>query len=259
VDAADVLDDVRRLLAGDPAYIAGSLVASVAYGKVDAHSDVDVFCPSGNVLVALVQKMLDAGYTLDNRFERVWHRWLRMGFKTWHTNSIRLHSPKDVETNLVYKTTDGHPTTSLAQVLESFDFGLLAVGVDLETNTFRDMRGFLFPDYMPDGPLPMMPSKRNSWRDGFISQYNGLREYGRYAKYHSYGYDMSEVKDDLATGYWAAASYLGGTFDKDKQQLGQIYSVIAQKIELDLIDELATAAKQIDYKDSLDSIMESLE
>lgn len=259
MSATAIIDDVRSKLAGDPVYLAGSLVAEEAYGLTDAHSDVDLFCPTGNVLIATGQKLLGMGYTFDDRFDRVWHRWLRYGFKSWHTNSLRLMSPDDVETNLVYKLTDGHPTTSLSQVLESFDFGLLGVGYDLESDKRMDLRSYLFPGYDHLGPLPMMPSKRDNWRNGFISQYNGLREAGRYAKYHAYGYDLSLVKDDLTTGYWSAADYMTNHFDADKQMLGRIYQAIALKIDNDQIDELAEASAEIDYTDALDAIMEALE
>lgn len=257
--ASAIISDVRAQLAGAPVFLAGSLVAEQTYGKSNAHSDVDLFCPTSQVLIATGQRLLDNGYKLDSRFDRVWARWLKYGFKSWHTNSLRLHSPQGVETNLVYKLSEGHPTTSLAQVLESFDFGLLATGYDLESNTFRDMRPYLFPDLDPDGPLPLMPNKRDNWRNGFISQYNGLRQCGRYAKYHSYGYDMTAVKDDLVTGYWEASSYLSTHFDAEKQMLGKIYEIIAQHVELDNIDELLEASKKIEYKDSLDMIMEALE
>lgn len=259
MNASDIINDVRALLAGEPVFLAGSLVAEQTYGLSNAHHDVDLFCPTDQVLIAVGQKLLDHGYKLDDRFSRVWARWLRYGFKKWHTNSLRLMSPTGVETNLVYKLTDGHPTTSLSQVLESFDFGLLATGYDLEEDMFRDLRPYLFPGLDPAGPLPLMPNKRSNWRNGFISQYNGLRECGRYAKYTGYGYDMSAVKDDLVTGYWSAASYMSSHFDSEKQQLGKIYEAIAMHIEDDHIDELAKASALIDYKDSLDVIMEALE
>lgn len=259
MSASATIADVRSLLTGEPVYLTGSLVAEVAYGKTNAHSDVDLFCPTLQVVVAMTQKLLERGYKFDERFDRVWFRWLRYGVKQWHTNSMRLHSPNGVETNLIYKTTDGHATTSLAQVLESFDFGLLGMGWDLERDSYHDMRGYLFPGMDPDGPLPMMPAKRSNWRQGFISKYNGLREAGRYAKYHEYGYDLSLVKDDLVTGYWAGASYLSTRFEVEKQQLAQIYEAIAQHIELDNIDQLVAANKQIDYNDPLDVIMEALE
>lgn len=253
-----VIADVLTRLKGEPVYLAGSLVAADTYGIGDYH-DVDIFCPTQQVLISVGQKLIDQGYKLDDRFSRVWERWRRFGMKGWHTNSLRLHSPGGVETNLVFKLADGHPTTSLSQVLESFDFGLLAVGYDVEDGTFRDMRPYLFPGQNPTGPLPLMPNKRANWRQGFISQYNGIREIGRYAKYHGYGYDMSAVKDDLATGYRQAWLYLSTAFKPEKQQMGAIYAAIADHIELDHIDELAEASKMIDYEDSLDKIMEALE
>lgn len=259
MSASAIIADVRSLLTGDPVFLAGSLVAEQAYGKSSAHSDIDLFCPTSQVLVATTQKLLLSSYKLDDRFNRVWDRWLRYGFKSWHTNSIRLHSPSGVETNLVYKLTDGHPTTSLAQVLESFDFGLLGMGYDLEQDQYRDLRPYLFPGMDVDGPLPMMPNKRANWRNGFISQYNGLREAGRYAKYHEYGYDMSLVKDDLVTGYRSVAAYMAQTFDVEKQQLGKIYEAIGDHIDFDHIGQLKAAYKTLDFKDSLDSIMEALE
>jgi hypothetical protein len=252
----DVIDDVRSLLTGVPVYLAGSLVSADAHGFSSYH-DVDLFTPNPHVLMTTGQRLLDNGYTFADRFDRVWHRWLRYGFKGWHTNSLRLMSPAGVETNLVYKMVDGHPTTSLSQVLESFDFGLLGMGWDLETDTYRDLRGYLFGTNQ--GPLPMMPNKRDAWRNGFISQYNGLRECGRYAKYHDYGYDLSLVKDDLVVGYRKAADYYAGHHKFELQPMAQIYDAIAGHIELDNIPHLSQAAKQIDYNDSLDVIMEALE
>lgn len=259
MSAAAKIADVIALLQGSPLYLTGSLVAEQAYGKSNAHSDVDLFCPTQYQLIASTQHLIDNGYTFDDRFKRVWARWLKYGMKNWHTNSMRLMSPAGVETNLIYKLADGHPTTSLGQVIESFDFGLLGMGYDLEDGQYRDMRGYLFPGLDPEGPLPLMPNKRDSWRNGFISQYNGLRESGRYVKYLEYGYDLSAVKDDLLTGYWSVASYLSTTFDDDKQLLGKIYERIAEHIEQDNVDELKLANKEIDYNDPLDVIMEALE
>jgi len=259
--AIDTINDVKARLKGTPAFLAGSLVSEDEYGLTNAHSDVDIFCPTGNVMVTAGQKLIDQGYTLDERMDRTWYRWLRFGFKTWHTNSLRLTSPGGVETNLVYKLTEGHATTSLSQVLESFDFGLLGVGYELEDGTRRDARPYLFPHIgnTQYDALPMMPNKRDNWRQGFISHYNGLREFGRYAKYHTYGYDMTQVKDDLVTGYREGSLYLLDHFDKEKQQMGKIFETVAIKIEDDDIADLLATSKQIDFKDSLDSIMEALE
>jgi hypothetical protein len=259
IEADDAITEVLANLAGVNGFLTGSTVAAQDHGLPYAWSDIDIFMPTSHTLVASVQKLLDQGYKLDDRFSRVWERWLRYGFKSWHTNSIRLHSPGGIETNLVYKLTEGHAATSLAEVIESFDFGLLCSGWELETGTYRNMQSYLFPGFAKRGALPMMPSKRTNWRAGFISQYNGLREFGRYAKYHGYGYDMSLVKDDLAEGYRAAELYLSTHFDAEKQQMGKIYGVIADNIEDDDIAGLKAATAKIDYKDSLDAIMEALE
>jgi hypothetical protein len=256
--AEDACAEAIALLRGQPVFLAGSAVSAGVHGKAE-YGDVDLFTPTQQVLISTVQLMLDNGYTLDDRFDRVWHRWLRYGLRGWHTNSIRLHSKQDVPVNVVYKLVDKHPTTSLAQVLESFDFGLLGVGWDLESGLFRDLRPYLFPGLDPDGPLPMMPNKRDNWRHGFISQYNGLREAARYAKYHGYGYDMTAVRDDLVTGYEQAAVYFLGHYDEDKQLLGQIYTKLAERIEADEIDELAESYRQLDFNDELDQIMGALE
>ena len=253
--------EATALLRGTPVFIAGSCVAADVHSKgVDGYSDLDLFVPTQQVLISTVQHLLCEGYTLEDRQQRVWHRWLRYGLKGWHTNSIRLYSKSDVETNVVFKIVDGHATTTLAQVLESFDFGLLAVGHDLEQGTFRDLRPYLFPGMDITGPLPMLPGRRDAWRNGFISQYNGLREAARYAKYHRYGYDMSLVKDDLVNGYQMVASYhLSKSDDDSAQLLGQIYTTLGERIEDDEIDELVDSYKTLDFRDELDKIMEALE
>lgn len=252
------VDSLLRLLDGEPVYIAGSSVAAVEHG-IDGYEDVDVFVPTPQVLMTTGQILIDNGATLDDRFDRVWHRWKRYGFKGFHTNSLRLHTKDDVPVNLVYKIVDGHPTTSLAQVLESFDFGLLGVGYDVETGLFKDMRPYLFPGLDPRGPLPLMPDKRDAWTQGFISTYVGLREGYRYAKYVRYGYDMSLVQPDLVQGYRIASLYHSTKDDRDKQLLSRIYLTLADRIEADETDELVESYRILDFKDSLDEILEALE
>ena len=99
---------------------------------------------------------------------------------------------------------------------------------------------------------------------GLISQYNGIREIGRYVKHWRYGFDMELVKADLVTGYFEAAKYWGNRPGTPIQVAewktqARIYETAAVKIDGDDIDDLAKAAAQIDYSDSLDKIMEALE
>lgn len=261
MSASALVADVMQRVKGEPVFFAGSLVAAETYG-ISGYHDVDLFCPTPQVFISLGTKLQEQGFKPDDRMVRAWHRWLRYGFKSWHTNSFKLFDPNGMEWNLVYKLSDGHPTTSLAQVLESFDFGLLGTGYDVEYGIRRDLRPYLFPHVNathPATPLPMMPAKRDNWRNGFISQYNGMREFGRYVKYLGYGYDLSLVKDDLVTGYREAALYLSARFEDEKKELGKIYEAIGDHIDANHIVELTEAAKKIDYNDSLDVIMEALE
>lgn len=259
--SASIIADVRGLLAGEPVFMAGSLVAADTYGMAgNAYHDVDLFVPTAEALVSVGQLLLCNGFTfIDSRMERAWSRWRKYGTGGWHTNSLKLQDAQGFEYNVVYKTLGRNPVRSLSGVIESFDFGLLATGYDLETNQYRDMRSFLFPGHNISGALPLMPDKREAWRKGFISQYNGIREVGRYAKYHDYGYDLSLVKDDLVTGYSQAASDYVNHFDENKQLLGQIYETIAIKIDDDDIAELHTWAKKVEYTDALDAILAALE
>lgn len=259
MDASTTIATVSAPLRGMPAFIAGSVCAEEAYNLTAAHDDVDVFMPSEQALFIGVQRMLDSGYTLEPRHERVWERWQLYGFKRWHTNSLRLLDPNGIKVNVVYKLVDGHPTTSVSQVVESFDFGLLGVGYDLKTGIRHDFRQGLFPGMDVDGPLPLMPNKRANWRGGFISQYNGLREALRYAKYTDYGYDLSLVKLDLVEGWFQAAMYLTQRDDPEKQQLGKIYEVIANRVEADDIDSIRAAGNELLHMDELDLIMDALE
>lgn len=269
LSADQAIADVRAALTGLPVFIAGSSVGAAMYAHIsdEAYDDVDVFCASINALVTSVNKLEAQGFEMNDRFKRVFHRWMKYGTKSWHTNSIKLTHPlSGVEVNVVYKLVDGHATTSLAQVIESFDFGLLAIGgVDCLTDTDRDMRGYLFPANihtadLEHGRLPLMPNKRQDWRQGFISEYNGLRMVGRYAKYHGYGYDMRYIKDDLVTGYREASIYLATRDDDpDKLTLGSIYKVLKDSILADDFASLKEAGEELIMLDSLDQIYEKLQ
>ena len=64
---------------------------------------------------------------------------------------------------------------------------------------------------------------------------------------------------DLVTGYHMVAAYHRQSFDDDKQLLAQIYETLALTIEAGDIDELAESYRNLDFKDSLELILEALE
>ena len=256
----ELIGSVAQQLTALPACIAGSAVAAELHGlPLGQFADVDVFCYSDAAMVAGAMRLMQAGFELEDRHSRVWHRWIKYGMSGWHTNSLKLLSPDGAEVNLVYKKINRHPLTSLSAVLESFDFGLLGAGYDLELGIFQDMRTYLFPGLDIDGPLPLMPQRRDAWRGGFISQYQGMRELGRYAKYALYGYDMSAVQNDLIEGYMNAASYMSNRTEPEKQMLARIYWVAADKLRMNDLNDLEEFGKLIVTTDTLDAIMDELE
>ena len=266
---------VTGLLTGLPVFLAGSSASAARTPGFElAYDDIDVFCSSPQSLISAAERLRSGGFEITDRFKRVYHRWMKHGFKGWHTNSLKLEGHGGVDVNLVYKLVDKHPTTSLAQVIESFDFGLLAHGFDCEQQVWRDMRSYLFPNqpieewvaktFIRPMPLPMMPTRRDDWRNGFISQYQGLREIGRFLRYNDYGYDMSLVYDDLLTGYKAASLFYSARTDKPElEMIGKIFESIAMSLEDSQLsgdwDKLREASEQIIFLDELDAIMEKLE
>ena len=181
IDAQTAIGEVSAVVAELPAYIAGSSAAAAQSHapSATAYDDIDIFYASESGIIAGVQRLINAGYKIDDRHQRVWARWLKMGMGKWHTHSLKLHSATQpsMEVNCIFKLVDGHPTTSAAQVIESFDFGLLSHAFDLELMIWRDMRSYLFPAHQPDGPLPLLPLRKETWENGFISQYQRLRSH----------------------------------------------------------------------------------
>ena len=250
---------IQNMLGGTPAFLTGSAVAAAHYDLDDAFSDIDIFTPTPIATASTIQQLLNAGATLDEKYSRVWERWQTNGLSNFATHSMRLTLPSNVEANVIFKKEHNHPLRSLSQVVESFDFGLLALGYDLrDPYTLRDYRSTMFPHLDPDGPLPLLPIRRRDWRCGFFSQYQGVRQASRYAKYVQYGYDMSEVAKDLVVGYHAGADYQFSLDTDDSRQLGSIYELLAQYITDDRIVELRELEATVRYSDALDQIMEAL-
>ena len=261
IDADKAIGAVGSVLAGLPAYIAGSSAASAQphAPSPTAYSDIDVFFSSESGIIAGAQRLLNAGFTIDQRHQRVWYRWLKHGLGKWHTHSLKL-SKGGIDANLVFKIVDGHATTSAAQVIESFDFGLLAHAFDLELMDWRDMRSYLFPRITDlNGPLPLLPLREASWKQGFISQYQGLREVGRYIRYVDYGWDLSLVKPVLVDGYLAYSEYKSNRSKPEDQALGKIALALSQHMQFDEFNELRTFEADLPKADGLDQVLASLE
>lgn len=259
-----VQDAIQRVLEdteGLPAFLAGSAPAAEAHGLDHSYSDIDLFVPNEGMYFVLIQHLLNNNYEItDDRFIKMWRRHKNYGFNAWHTNSMRLHDSSTLtEVNVIYKRVEGHETTRLSQVLESFDFGLLGVGYETETGTYRDMRSYLFPNQPNHTQLPLMEYRADTVGKGFMSQHIMLRTAGRYARYINYGFDLSLVKPQLINGYLGFASYKLNRTKDDDITLGRIAEALAFHIEHDEIDKLVEFEAGLPKADGLDDIFDSLE
>ena len=260
------LKELRGLLTGSHACLAGSAVAAYAHGLQQAYDDIDVFAYGNSSLIAIANTLLGKGFTFASDNERMkWERWLSWDLNIgWRTNSIKLvghieQGTEDYEVNVVYKTFEKQPVKRLSLVLESFDFGLLATGIDLKTNDFRDMRPFFFPAYPSFNQLPLLPDRQERWENGLITQYTGIRQAGRAVKYMGYGYDLGAVVPVLIEGYRIAAGHHADHFDPEKVVLGEIYSRLADHLEDGEHDKILEADKLLPQWRDVDAILERLD
>ncbi len=225
--AVEVLSHLR----GRPGFLVGSAVAAQVYGKPHAYSDVDVFFPHPGALISTGQFMLDHGAVLDEQEQRKWNRWLLMGMGDWHTNSIRMELLSGIEVNLVYKVVGKRPLTSLMQVLESFDFGYVAMGYDLERGTFHDGRSFWFGTGYDPEHLGFLPHREWQWLNATIGRFTGVRQPQRWAKFADRGYDMHPSRDVLARGLRITAAHYQGKDDPEYREYAPLYVAIADMVE----------------------------
>ncbi len=249
---------LRCYLTGSAASAASKENAGVA-GFERAWSDVDLFIGAENEWVRSIQFLVDHGYTFGDRMDMLWRRILHYGTHGWHTNSMRLLNPEGIEVNLVYKTVNRQPVASLSQVIETFDFGLLGMGWETETGTFRDLRTYMFPGADREGPLPMLPWRRESFMQGHFREHQGLRTFGRASRYFDgYGYDGSLVVPDLIEGYFNAASYYLDRMEPEKIQLGQMYQQIGLLLDKQDWAKLEEASAALPRMNALDELYEIL-
>ena len=262
MDATTAISVVLDDLAGEPVFLAGSLVAADEYGKPHAWDDADVFCPSGLSLMAALQRLIDhPDYELDDRGQRILSRWKAFGFN-FHTNSIKIENVlHKFDVNLVYKTAGKNSVNSLSQVLESFDFGLLGVGYEVRNGSRHDLRSFLFPDIsaVSTAPLPLIGQRHDAWANGLISEYQRDRQFGRWAKYEERGYDLSRITPVLISGYNILGEYYADRDHKGDDQRSAICAHIVEGIQNRDLQALMTASKLIPTLDTLDEIIAALE
>lgn len=259
-DAQYVLTHMINLLVPSNVCIAGSLPAAVWYGKPQAWGDVDVFAYNSFELVRTTESLLHRGWELSTEKDHAnWRRWMRFGVNPRFNNTIHLNNG-EWDINITGKTFEGYPVRSLVQTLETFDFGLLALGYDMRRGTFTDQRLAWFPGenwYQ----LPMLEERHARWSDGLLVPYTGIRQAGRYHKYaHRYGYDLSLVKPALVQGYEIAAAYAASKDWSDKdQKLAVIYSRLAEAVSTDDWTELAEVDNSLPLHNDLDDLLRRLD
>lgn len=264
-----IRNDALRRARGHSATLAGSLVLADWYYRehqclpdveVPVFNDVDFFVPSQGELFSLTQDLLSQGFYMDERNDRVWYRWRNYGLGKWQTNSIKLYSLDDIEYNVIYKLINGHPLQTQAQVIESFDFGGLAMAWNVLHERFHDFRFALFPNEADINCLPMFETKRLNWRQGFMSWHEGMNQPHRFVRYDDRQLmDLSKIRDDLVTGFEASALYHMDKDDETMQMRGQFYQRMAYLLKAELHDEIREFyAQNWHSSDPLDQIMEAL-
>lgn len=266
---ADVRNDTLRRAQGHTASLVGSLVLADWYYRehgslpvtdVPVFNDVDLFVPSQGELFALTQDLLSQGFYMDDRNDRVWYRWRNYGLGKWQTNSIKLFSMENIEYNIVYKLVNGHPLQTPVQVVESFDFGGLAMAWSVQHQSFHDFRPALFPLEPDLNNCPMFDTKRMNWRQGFMSWHEGMNQPHRFVRYFDRKLiGLENVRDDLVTGFEASALYHLDKDAEDMQMKGQFYQRMAFLLKNRLHDEIRDFyAQNWKSSDPLDQIMEAL-
>jgi hypothetical protein len=260
------LVELRTHLGGAHACIAGSAVAALEYGLHHSWDDIDVFAYGNSSLISIANTLLERGFVFASDNEAMkYDRWLAWDMNVgWRTNSVKLKGCFDkaemmYEVNVVYKQFEKQPVKRLSMVLESFDFGHLAMGYELRTDELRDMREFFFPHAADFKALPMLPDRHDRWELGLITQYTGIRQAGRAVKYMGYGYDLSNVVPTLITGYRIAAGHHAGHFDPEKVVLGQIYDRLADHLENGEHDKIVEADRLLPQWRDVDAILERLD
>jgi hypothetical protein len=267
-DVSLPIRELRSTLNGHHACLAGSAVAAQEYELPLSYDDIDVFAYGNSSLIAIVTTLTEGGFEFASDNEAMkWDRWLAWDLNIgWRTNSVKLRGyvdgPKPLEpyeVNIVYKTFEKQPVKRLSMVLESFDFGHLAMGYELRTGEYRDMRPYFFPNEPSFKALPLLPDRHDRWSNGLITQYTGIRQAGRAVKYHAYGYDMTRVIPVLVQGYFIAAAHHEDHYDPEKRALGQIYQRLGEHLDAGEHDLILEADKMLPQWRDVDAILAVLD
>lgn len=260
------IKELLTVLGGSHACLAGSAIAAQEYGLVHSYDDLDVFAYGNSSLISIANTLIERGFRFASSNEAMkWDRWLAWDLNIgWRTNSVKLvgsvdPSIEDYEVNVVYKTFEKQPVKRLSLVLESFDFGHLAMGYELRSSQWRDMRPYFFPGVSSYISLPLLPDRQDRWVNGLITQYTGIRQAGRAVKYMGYGYDLSQVVPMLIDGYRIAAAHHADHFDPEKVTLGQIYERLADHLEDGDHDKIREADALLPQWRDVDAILERLD
>lgn len=252
--ATKAVTKTQALFDGRPGILAGSSIAAVANGleDIDVH-DVDIFCPSQMALAANIEYALSLGFRLEEKDARMWARWMHQGAGSFHVHSMNMQHDDGLRVNFVYKTLPsdaGHrPVTNASGVVESFDFGFLAVAYDLADATWHDFRKALFPNVKEGQPYGLTPYRRRDYMEGFFSPWLILRVAGRYLKYLERGFDMRTISQQLIEGYRKASLlYLQDPSEESKLR-ARVCVSIASAIELNDLGVLKIISDSETIKD----------
>lgn len=254
----ELLEQTYHLFQGQPASIAGSLVAAHLYG-IDDFNDVDIFMDSHESLHFALGKLEAEGFELQPASARKMsftHRWGRNNF---HVETYRTFSPEGIEYNLSHKKLGGNSVRTLTGVLHSFDFGFLLAGYDCLAPTFEDafldLRLAYFPKEMSSGSaLPMIPDKAQAWVRGEFGKNNAIRQAHRTAKYALRGYDMAAVVPQLVTGYQIAAADFIDRDTNESKFMGEIYLAIVEHMLLGDWEGLNDACAQLGFNEPVEHL-----
>lgn len=251
--ATEVQDYVMQHLGGEHGTYCGGSAGAAARARRHPYTphfeytygDIDWFGASPIAVSAAVRRLLENGAAPADPQELVkWERWQDRGMGSWHTNSIRIETKDKVEFNLIYKEVDRHALRTPTEVIGSFDFSNVSMGVDTETGEEIDLFHAYWYGQDPD-VVRLFPDRRKAWAKGRFTKYPGIRQGDRYCTNVEREYDMHATAPILVQGYRIAAAHYLDQRDPDDKAHADVYRVIADLIESDSIHDLRQLYKDV--------------